>query len=75
MRGRGMHTGLKLHLGLFFAFLYVPVLVLMVLSFNRAGLPTVWTGFSLEWYGKLFSADPICGVEQLFGFGETDQSR
>lgn len=58
MQGR-MHTGLKLHLGVFFAFLYVPVLVLMVLSFNRAGLPTVWTGFSLEWYGKLFSADPI----------------
>lgn len=50
---------LKLHLGLFFAFLYVPILVLMVLSFNRAGLPTVWSGFSLEWYGKLFTSDPI----------------
>jgi spermidine/putrescine transport system permease protein len=50
---------LKLHLGLFFVFLYVPILVLMVLSFNRAGLPTVWTGFSLEWYGRLFTSDPI----------------
>ncbi len=58
MRDRS-NMGLKLHLVLFYTFLYVPILVLMVLSFNRAGLPTVWTGFSLEWYGKLFTADPI----------------
>ena len=45
-----MGAGLKLHLVLFYAFLYVPILVLMALSFNRAGLPTVWTGFSLKWY-------------------------
>lgn len=56
---RPRHPGLALHLGLFYLFLYGPILVLMVLSFNRAGLPTVWTGFSLEWYGKLLSADPI----------------
>lgn len=49
----------RIHLALFYAFLYVPILVLMVLSFNKAGLPTVWTGFSLEWYGKLFSSGPI----------------
>ncbi len=58
MRGRS-NMGLKLHLVLFYTFLYVPILVLMALSFNRAGLPTIWTGFSLEWYGKLFTADPI----------------
>lgn len=50
---------LKLHLLAFYTFLYVPILVLMALSFNRAGLPTVWTGFSLEWYGKLFQSGPI----------------
>ena len=44
---------LTAHLGATFAFLYIPILVLMVLSFNRAGLPTAWGGFSLEWYGKL----------------------
>ncbi len=54
-----MGNGLKLHLGLFYAFLYVPILVLMVLSFNRAGLPTVWTGFSFEWYGKLLESKAI----------------
>jgi spermidine/putrescine transport system permease protein len=44
---------LKAHLGATFAFLYIPIAVLIVLSFNRAGLPTAWSGFSLEWYGKL----------------------
>lgn len=50
---------LKLHLGATYAFLYVPILVLMVLSLNRAGLPTAWTGFSLQWYGKLFGNPKI----------------
>ncbi len=44
---------LNLHLGATFVFLYVPIAVLMALSFNKAGLPTVWSGFSLEWYGRL----------------------
>jgi spermidine/putrescine transport system permease protein len=42
------------HLRLVYFFLYAPILVLMVLSFNRAGLPTVWSGFSVKWYGVLF---------------------
>lgn len=50
---------LRLHLALFYVFLYVPILVLMVLSFNKAGLPTVWTGFSLEWYGRLWHSPEI----------------
>lgn len=36
-----------------FAFLYVPIGVLVALSFNEGGLPTVWSGFSLKWYGSL----------------------
>lgn len=44
---------LRAHLWLVLAFLYVPIAVLILLSFNRAGLPTVWTGFSLRWYGEL----------------------
>jgi spermidine/putrescine transport system permease protein len=50
---------LKAHLGATFAFLYIPIAVLIVLSFNRAGLPTAWSGFSLEWYGKLASNPKI----------------
>jgi spermidine/putrescine transport system permease protein len=50
---------LRLHLAGTFAFLYLPIFVLMVLSFNKAGLPTAWGGFSVEWYGKLFANPKI----------------
>jgi spermidine/putrescine transport system permease protein len=41
-------------LGGVFAFLYIPISVLVALSFNEGGLPTAWTGFSLKWYGSLW---------------------
>ena len=41
---------LRVHMGLLFAFLYLPIAVLVFLSFNSSGLPTVWEGFSLQWY-------------------------
>ncbi|MET0534281.1 MAG: ABC transporter permease subunit [Steroidobacter sp.] len=36
-----------------FAFLYIPILSLIVYSFNKSRLVTVWAGFSTEWYGRL----------------------
>lgn len=36
-----------------FAFLYVPILLLILYSFNESRLVTVWGGFSLKWYGEL----------------------
>jgi len=36
-----------------YAFLYVPVLLLIVYSFNESRLVTVWSGFSTKWYGEL----------------------
>jgi len=42
-----------------FAFLYVPILSLIVYSFNKSRLVTVWGGFSTEWYGKLFENEQI----------------
>lgn len=47
------------HLKVVYFFLYMPIIVLMVLSFNKAGLPTVWSGFSVEWYGKLLENESI----------------
>jgi len=41
-------------LGAVFAFLYIPISVLVALSFNEGGLPTAWTGFSTKWYGELW---------------------
>ncbi|MEG1577660.1 MAG: ABC transporter permease [Oscillospiraceae bacterium] len=35
-------------------FLYAPIFVLIVFSFNATKSRTVWAGFTLDWYGKLF---------------------
>ncbi|MBQ1838509.1 MAG: ABC transporter permease [Ruminococcus sp.] len=45
----------KIYLGLIFLFLYVPIGVLIFMSFNK-GNTTVWKGFSLKWYGELFKS-------------------
>lgn len=41
------------------AFLYLPIAVLVGLSFNESGLPTSWGGFSAKWYGELVRDDEI----------------
>ena len=38
-----------------FAFLYLPIVLLVVFSFNESRLVTVWGGFSAKWYGELFN--------------------
>ncbi len=42
-------------LGFGFAFFYVPILSMMVYSFNGSRLATVWGGFSTKWYVSLLS--------------------
>jgi len=37
-----------------FAFLYLPIILLVIYSFNESRLVTVWAGFSTKWYGELF---------------------
>ena len=36
-------------------FLYLPIAILFVFSFNASKLSARWQGFSLEWYAKLFT--------------------
>lgn len=36
-----------------YAFLYAPIVLLIVYSFNESRLVTVWSGFSVKWYGEL----------------------
>ncbi len=38
-----------------FAFLYIPIVLLVVFSFNASRLVTVWTGFSTQWYAALLA--------------------
>ena len=40
-------------LALGFAFLYLPIVALVVFSFNDSPLPNVWRGFTLKWYAGL----------------------
>jgi spermidine/putrescine transport system permease protein len=54
-----MPSALRVHLAGTFAFLYLPIIMLMVLSLNKAGLPTAWGGVSFEWYGKLLANDKV----------------
>jgi putrescine transport system permease protein len=42
-----------------FAFFYVPIVSLIVFSFNKSRLATVWGGFSTQWYGKLLHNEQV----------------
>ena len=46
--------GSRLLIGLVFLFLYAPILLLIVFSFNAGDSSAVWRGFSLHWYSQLF---------------------
>ncbi|MDJ0934100.1 MAG: ABC transporter permease subunit [Kiloniellales bacterium] len=48
-----------------FAFLYGPIVSLIVFSFNKSKLVTVWGGFSTKWYGELFRNDQIIDAALL----------
>ncbi len=47
------------YMALVFLFLYAPVAVLMVFSFNKSKSRAVWGGFTLDWYRQLLQNDSI----------------
>ena len=49
----------RLFMGLVFLFLYAPIFVLIVFSFNNSKSRTVWNGFTLNWYVELFRDSQI----------------
>jgi putrescine transport system permease protein len=44
-----------------YAFLYLPIVTLVLYSFNKSPLPTVWGGFTLDWYTKLAGDEEMLG--------------
>jgi spermidine/putrescine transport system permease protein len=46
------------HSVLVYAFLYLPIMVVVLYSFNENSLATIWTGFSTKWYGEALD-DPV----------------
>ncbi|MGI6717334.1 MAG: ABC transporter permease [Eubacteriales bacterium] len=47
----------KLYTGIIFALLYIPIIVIIVFSFNSSESMAEFSGFSLKWYGELFKND------------------
>ena len=53
-KARGPRFGLWLAAGAGYAFLYVPLAIVVVYSFNDSRLNAEWVGFTLDWYRTLF---------------------
>lgn len=51
--------GQRIYLAVIFLFLYLPILVLIVLSFNNSRSRVVWGGFTLKWYASCFTDETI----------------
>ncbi|MBK1809357.1 ABC transporter permease [Clostridium sp. YIM B02505] len=51
--------GSKFYLFLVFLFLYAPIIVLIIFSFNNSKSMAVWEGFTFKWYKELISDDRI----------------
>lgn len=56
---------LRVMLFLGLAFLYIPLVVLIIYSFNNSRLVTVWGGFSTQWYSKLLQNEQILDAAWL----------
>jgi putrescine transport system permease protein len=55
MRGSALNRGFGMAwLAAGFVFLYLPIVALVVYSFNDSPIPNVWRGFTFRWYEKLF---------------------
>jgi spermidine/putrescine transport system permease protein len=53
---------------LMYVFLYLPIVVLVIFSFNAQKLNVTWTGFSLHWYNVLFHDINIIAVDHPYTF-------
>src|SRR5687767_14248444 len=49
----------RLHAGLVYAFLYLPILVVVIYAFNDSRLVQVWSGFSLKWFGEAWRDESL----------------
>ncbi|MEA5050270.1 MAG: ABC transporter permease [Oscillospiraceae bacterium] len=49
----------KTYFGIVFAFLYIPIFVLIFFSFNQSKSRNIFTGFTLDWYRQLFQNDMV----------------
>jgi putrescine transport system permease protein len=48
-----------------YAFLYLPIALVVLYSFNESRLVTVWAGFSTKWWSALFANEAMLGAAWL----------
>ncbi len=60
-RGRWLNRLLTAHGVAGYIFLYLPIIILVIFSFNASRYATAWRGFTLDWYISLF-ANPAIGA-------------
>ena len=53
------------YLALVLAFLYIPIVVMIALSFNSSVSRAEWTGFTFDWYAKLFQSKQIMAALKI----------
>ncbi len=63
VKGNRALRAITLTLG--YGFLYIPILCLMVFSFNDSTIMTSWSGFSLRWYAELFQDQALLTAARL----------
>lgn len=63
MKTNPLWRALSLFIG--FGFLYLPIVFLVVFSFNDSTLMTSWSGFSLRWYKSLFADSALLNAAKL----------
>ncbi len=49
----------SVYLAMIYLFLYIPILILVIYSFNNTKYSTNWQGFTLKWYTELLSDGPL----------------
>lgn len=55
-------AALTAHAALLYMFLYLPILILVIFSFTRDQFGVRWTGFTLDWYVRLFNNERLMGA-------------
>jgi spermidine/putrescine transport system permease protein len=50
---------LRAHTALVYAFLYLPIVIVVIFSFNANSLATIWTGFTLDWYVRAWNDEVV----------------
>lgn len=55
-------TLLNVHSALIYLFLYIPIIILVIFSFTKDAFGARWTGFTFQWYARVFADERLVGA-------------